>query len=274
MVAPHTSRRRSGWCTRVALCSSLQWQCAVLSFFLYSLRLSFSLSVPCPIPIPFLSYSAAQSSLLDPWLRCNRHTSSICISQPDSEGEGVARTRGIGERGGGGRERENESGREELTHHGNGKWDAAEYRWTLTGMRVRITECHPYSAGLAAVSGQCYRYISIITFSLAAQRSAAFRYTHPATPRCIARPSGVSRSHHAGRFASRRIVCKRAARPRLSHLQFDPRFHGYARFNVESVAELPGLTVLMASPARKFWWMRKVLPLSSAFGAKRRLTKK
>jgi len=42
-------------------------------------------------------------------------------------------------------------------------------------MRVRITGCHPYSAGLAAVSGQCYRYISIITFGRAAQRSAAFR---------------------------------------------------------------------------------------------------
>lgn len=56
----------------------------------------------------------------------------------------------------------------ELTRHGNGKWDAAEYRWTLTGMRVRITECHPYSAGLAAVSGQCHRYISIITFAIAA----------------------------------------------------------------------------------------------------------
>jgi len=72
------------------------------------------------------------------------------------------------------KERERE-GATERTRHGNGKWDAAEYRWTLTGMRVRITGCHPYSAGLAAVSGQCYRYISIITFGRAAQRSAAFR---------------------------------------------------------------------------------------------------
>lgn len=63
---------------------------------------------------------------------------------------------------------EKERGREaELTRHGNGKWDATEYRWTLTGMRVRITGCHPYSAGLAAVSGQCHRYISIITFAIA-----------------------------------------------------------------------------------------------------------
>ena len=66
------------------------------------------------------------------------------------------------------REREREREREaELTRHGNGKWDATEYRWTLTGMRVRITGCHPYSAGLAAVSGQCHRYISIITFAIA-----------------------------------------------------------------------------------------------------------
>lgn len=137
--------------------------------------------------------------------------------------KGLREREGSGREGGAGREREreNESGREELTHHGNGKWDAAEYRWTLTGMRVRITECHPYSAGLAAVSGQCYRYISIITFSLAAQRSAAFRYTHSATPRCVARPP--RRISFASRgpicIATHRMQTRRTAAPPASPIR-------------------------------------------------------
>lgn len=133
-----------------------------------------------------------------------------------------------GERGGWRRrgERERERGREaELTRHGNGKWDATEYRWTLTGMRVRITGCHPYSAGLAAVSGQCHRYISIITFAIATSRLHS--NAHAALPHCAA----VVRLH----ISSRRPICIRYASlsrsPSLpATLQLLPIEHGSPSF--------------------------------------------
>lgn len=207
-------------------------RCSVfLSLLPRSLLLAHSLSVLYPIlaPSPSLFLRRAIIHPPGPLIAAQpTHIQCLYISAWFGGRRGCANERDREREGGGGRKGGERERGAELTHHGNGKWDAAEYRWTLTGMRVRITECHPYSAGLAAVSGQCYRYISIITFSLAAQRSAAFRYTHAATPRCIAHPPAVSRSHHAVRFASRRIVCKRDARPRLSHLRFDPRLHGYA----------------------------------------------
>lgn len=120
------------------------------------------------------------------------------------------------------RERDREA---ELTRHGNGKWDATEYRWTLTGMRVRITGCHPYSAGLAAVSGQCHRYISIITFAIATSRLHS--NAHAALPHCAA----VVRLH----ISSRRPICIRYASlsrsPSLpATLQLLPIEHGSPSF--------------------------------------------
>lgn len=123
-----------------------------LSLFSRSLLLTRSLSVLYPIPTRFLSLSLSlplSRNHPPSWTpdcgATDTHPVSVYLSL-------IRRAKGLreregsreGERGGelGESERENESGaREELTHHGNGKWDAAEYRWTLTGMRVRITEC-------------------------------------------------------------------------------------------------------------------------------------
>lgn len=111
---------------------------------------------------------------------------------------------------------------------------------TLTGMRVRITECHPYSAGLAAVSGQCYRYISIITFGRAAQRSTAFRCIH---------------SVALAMRLSRPPLPLRISRADLHRDVFYAWLHG---FSAELVAAVSCVWLSVGRsrlPARKLWQM-------------------
>lgn len=138
-------------------------------------------------------------------------------------------------------------------------------------MRVRITGCHPYSAGLAAVSGQCYRYISIITFGRAVQRSAAFRCTLRCrnAPPVPSAPAARSPARRVSRASAPRADLHRdaaasyanAPRPRLSRLRASTRvtrgltsssLAGWlAGWLVDWLAGRSGCALY--SPVRKFW---------------------
>lgn len=244
MVAPHTAWRRR--------CTGLSLHAAASSA---NHSLSLSLCFPLPLLSP-LSLGAFSPSLSHPRLSTigsslfrhprngrRRRRSSVRDTWRRDGGERTYGTGRVGARWktrtrvrkrkatrregrmaeeGWARERGREA---ELTRHGNGKWDATEYRWTLTGMRVRITGCHPYSAGLAAVSGQCHRYISIITFAIATSRLHS--NAHAALPHCAA----VVRLH----ISSRRPICIRYASlsrsPSLpATLQLLPIEHGSPSF--------------------------------------------